>query len=897
MGQVPGEQNASGSLGRVPPNHTEAERSVLGAILLSNECIHRVLEIGLEARDFYREAHQKIFQVALALSERGEPVDLVTMTTSLRDRGWLESMGGSATLTSLFDDTFAVGNVAYYARIVRDKAILRRMIETAAEIAAEAYDGVEDTDAYLDEAERRVFAVSDSKMTKSFSSMQEILVQNMHAIEELSQKHTDVIGLSTGFHDFDRLTSGLRPGQLIIIAARPAMGKTSLFLSAAQNIANSDRAVVAIFSLEMSKEELGFRFLSGMTRIDAKKLKVGRLAERDWPRLAQAADQLSKSKIFIDDSGDLTVMDIRSRCRRLLSTEKRLDMIVVDYLQLMKGSKSSQRGDGSREREISEISRNLKSLAKEQKVPIIALSQLNRGVETRPNKRPMLSDLRECVTGDTLVTLSDGRRVPIQDLVGQTPEVVSMTPAGKIVTARSDLVWCVGEKPIFELQLASGRRIRATDKHRFYSFEGWRELRELKLGDRVGIARKIPEPDSFDIWPDERVALLGQMIGDGSYLKQQPMRYTTASEECSQIVSEAAKNQFGMKVTRYPGKGNWHQLLLSGNGNRWKPAGVNAWFRELGIFGQRSLEKRVPEKAFRLGDRQIGLLLQHLWATDGTISIRKKGQLGSHGVHFSTCSRGLADDVAALLLRLGIVARIQTVTSGYKNPVYMVWVRGVESQTLFLSKVGAFGPRKVPGERLMQALEGIQANTNVDTIPVQVYQKVKSLISAQNMTYREIGDSLGKAYAGTSRYKYAPSRRVLMNYANILNDDTLKNLSENDLFWDRIISIIPCGKDKVYDLTVLGTECWFSDGISVHNSGAIEQDADMVCFIYRDEVYNKESEDKGIAELIVAKHRAGETDTIRLAWLPEYTLFANLSSSAPGSPLNPGRPDKGDVGY
>ncbi len=381
--------------GRVPPHHHEAERSVLGAILINNESIHRVLEVGLETRDFYREAHQKIFDAVLSLSERGEPADLVTVQTLLKDRGALEMVGGVTTLTGLFDDTFAVGNVSYYARIVRDKAVLRRMIETTGQIASEAFEGVEDLEGFLDEAERQVFQVSDSKFSKSFSSMQEILVSNMHSIEELAAKRADVIGLATGFQDFDRLTGGLRPGQLVIIAARPAMGKTSLFLSMAQNIALSGKGVVAIFSLEMSKDELGFRFLSGMTKIEAKRLKIGRLADRDWPRLAQSADQLSKSKIFIDDSGDLTVMDVRSRCRRLLSTEKRLDLIVVDYLQLMKGSRASQKGDGSREREISEISRNLKSLAKEQKVPIIALSQLNRGVESRPNKRPMLSDLRE----------------------------------------------------------------------------------------------------------------------------------------------------------------------------------------------------------------------------------------------------------------------------------------------------------------------------------------------------------------------------------------------------------------------------------------------------------------------------------------------------------------------
>ncbi len=377
------------------PNNIEAERSVLGAVLLNNELIHRVTEAGIESRDFYRESHRKIFEAMVALAERSEPVDLVTLTAALRDRGSYEHVGGNATLTSLFEDSFAASNVSHYAKIVREKALLRRIIETASEIIGEALDGIEDTEAFLDETERRILSVADTRLTKSFASMQEVLVENMHTIEELAQRKSDVIGLATGFKDFDNVTGGLRPGQLVIIAARPAMGKTSFFLSAVQNISMTTRGVVAVFSLEMSQEELGFRFLSGLSRIDAKRLKIGRLVDRDWPKLAQAADCLSKSKIFIDDSGDLSVMDVRARCRRLLSVEKRLDLIVVDYLQLMKGTRQSQKGDSSREREISEISRNLKNLAKELKVPVIALSQLNRSVESRPNKRPMLSDLRE----------------------------------------------------------------------------------------------------------------------------------------------------------------------------------------------------------------------------------------------------------------------------------------------------------------------------------------------------------------------------------------------------------------------------------------------------------------------------------------------------------------------
>jgi replicative DNA helicase len=349
----------------------------------------------LEARDFYRDAHQKVFEILVLLSERGEPLDLITITAALKDRNLYESIGGSGTLTALLEDSFAISNVNYYARIVRDKALLRRMIEAAAEIAEEAFDGVEDVEGYLDSAEQKVFSVSDTKTNKSFSSMKDILVANMDAIERLSQQNRQVTGLATGFNDFDKLTSGLHSGQLIIVAGRPAMGKTSLVLSAAQNAAIAGKAVVALFSLEMTADELGFRLLSGVARVDSKRLKVGRIGEREWQNLAKGADALSKAKVFIDDSGDLTVMEMRAKCRRLMASEKKVDLIVVDYLQLMKGSKASQKGDGSREREISEISRNLKALAKELKCPIIALSQLNRGVESRQDKRPMLSDLRE----------------------------------------------------------------------------------------------------------------------------------------------------------------------------------------------------------------------------------------------------------------------------------------------------------------------------------------------------------------------------------------------------------------------------------------------------------------------------------------------------------------------
>jgi replicative DNA helicase len=290
--------------------------------------------------------------------------------------------------------------------------------------------------------------------------------------------------------------------------------------------------------------------------------------------------------------------------------------------------------------------------------------------------------------------LADGSRVPIRDLVGQTPEVLSMNEQGRLIKATSDKVWRVGPKPVFEVRLASGRRLRGTANHRLYGADGWRTIGELRAGDRLGTARQVPEPSTALVWPEPEIILLAHLMGDGSYLKGQPLRYTTASDANSRIVSDSAIQHFGVQVNRHEGKGAWHQLVFSGNGNRWHPAGMNLWLRNLGIFGQRSHEKRVPSALFQLANEQIALFLRHLWATDGTISPRKHGQRGSHGVHLSTNSQGLADDVMALLLRLGIRGRIQAVKSEQYRTTYMVWIRGAEQQRLFLGEVGAFGPRE-----------------------------------------------------------------------------------------------------------------------------------------------------------------------------------------------------------
>ena len=377
------------------PHDLDAERSILGALLVNNNTLDQIRENGLESRDFFTDPHQKIFEIACFLGDSGRPVDMVTLTSSLKDRGWYDQAGGINTLTGLYDQaSFQVANVVHYAKIVREKALQRRLIETCSEIMDEGLTGIENTENYIDGAETKIFQVSQSKIQRTFSSLGEVVSDNMLRVQELYQAGgKGVVGLGTGFDEFDKITTGLHPGQVMILAARPGMGKTSWFISALLHTSVVQKNVTALFSLEMSKDELGFKFFSGLSRIDSRRLKTGALAKEEFRTLMTTAEQLGASRIHIDDTPGLSVMDLRSRCRRLKAKEKQLDLIVVDYLQLMRGPKA---GPGaSREQEISAISRGLKELAKELRVPIIALSQLSRNVESRNDKRPMLSDLRE----------------------------------------------------------------------------------------------------------------------------------------------------------------------------------------------------------------------------------------------------------------------------------------------------------------------------------------------------------------------------------------------------------------------------------------------------------------------------------------------------------------------
>ena len=373
--------------GRIPPQDIDAERSVLGAILIDPDRFSEIAS-GLSAEDFYRPNHAHVFEAVVNLFERNEPIDEITVGSELKTLGKLESLGGSAYLAELTDSVPTAANVAYYAKLVKKRAVVRRLIMATTAITGSVYEGTTDIDLLLDEAEAKIFEITTNRDQKGFAPLKEVVKDAFKLIEKRYEKKEVITGVPTGFIDFDQMTAGLQPGDLVILAGRPSMGKTALALNMAQYAAVQGGSSVALFSLEMGKEQLVMRMLCSEARIDSQRIRGGFLKDQDWPKLARAAGALAEANVHIDDTGALNILEARTKCRRL-QAEKGLDMIVIDYLQLMHG-----RGE-SREREISEISRGLKSLAKELSVPVIALSQLNRSLESRQDKRPMLSDLRE----------------------------------------------------------------------------------------------------------------------------------------------------------------------------------------------------------------------------------------------------------------------------------------------------------------------------------------------------------------------------------------------------------------------------------------------------------------------------------------------------------------------
>lgn len=475
-----------GMIERLPPQSIESEQAVLGSLLVSGDGISRVVD-QLEPDYFYRKAHQVIYAAMLDLYEKSEPIDIVTVSQYLKDDEKLEHVGGRQYITDLALAVATTANLEYYAKVVQEKALLRQLIKAGTEIVGSCY---EETDAGLaiDRAEHLIFTLAERRSMQQLVHIKHIVETSFQKIEQRYEQRDSLSGVPSGFYDLDALTSGFQPSDLIIVAARPSMGKTAFVLNIAQHMAVETNTPVAVFSLEMAKEQLVMRMLCSEANIDANRLRTGHLHTNDWTSLAMAMGKLGEAPIFIDDSALVNALEIRAKCRRLKTEWKGLGLIIIDYIQLMQGRKQTD----NRVQEVSEISRSLKTLARELNTPVIALSQLSRAVEARQNKRPMLSDLREsgCLTGDTLVLLPDSESVArIDSLLGKKDfEVLALNQdSGKLEHRKVTNAFCTGSKPVLKMETKLGRTIRATANHKFFALDGWRRLDEIEIGKQLAV--------------------------------------------------------------------------------------------------------------------------------------------------------------------------------------------------------------------------------------------------------------------------------------------------------------------------------------------------------------------------------------------------------------------------
>ncbi|MBO0724255.1 MAG: replicative DNA helicase [Blastocatellia bacterium] len=1138
--------NGDFTLDKALPSSIEAERLILGVVLLDNVAINQAAE-NLKPDDFFLGSNRRIYEKMIALYERGQAIDPLTLQEELRRAGELEKVGGPAYIAALFDGVPRFSNIENYVELVKGKSMLRRLITSANQIMAMAFDDEEEPEEILDRAESLILAIGEDRIKQGFVHIGDVATRQLTVIEETAGREQLITGLATGFSDLDYMTSGLQRGDLIIIAARPSMGKcvsadseivladgsvatieeiyrrgeaelltlgddfkfrmtrpsafvddgikpvyrvttrlgryidstlshpyltidgwrklaelkagdhvavprridvfgaqrlpdeeieslaiasrdgiippivfqlvrprlahflrtlfsiggqdsrisystvserharqaqhlllrfgvisklneipsddeasgrqswrleitdaqsfsssrwvrdlandnefslvaasagwessetdvywdeivsieylgdkqvydltipethnfvandicvhnTAFSLNIAQNAAtrpqyNGEKAVVGVFSLEMSNEQLVNRLLCSQARVDAHRLRSGYLSKDEWRRLAMSVGELAETKIYLDDTPGLSVLEMRAKARRLKNEQKALDLLIIDYLQLMSGRGRNE----SRQQEVSQISRELKMLAKELNVPLIALSQLSRAPETRTGShKPQLSDLREsgCLAGESLVTMADsGAQIPIRDLVGKSGfKVWALNEANfRLEPAVVSRAFSTGVKPVFRLTTRLGRTIRATANHKFRAFAGWKRLDELTIGEHLALPRVIENPARQSMTNDE-LALLGHLIGDGCALPRHVIQYTTREKDLAEIVTDLALKVFGNEVNpRINQEREWYQVYLTSTRRHTHNvhSAITAWLSDLGAWGLRSYEKRIPAKVFEQPAEAIGVFLRHLWATDGCIRMRPG--FYAPAVYYASSSEELARGVQSLLLRLGINAWLRRRSqNGKGRDQYHVSLTGKSDIERFAEQVGAIGAYKQQSlKEVMNRLQDRQANTKRDVIPREVWRAVvaPTMEKARTNTLQMIAE----IYSGKGVYSQNLSRERAARLAGELRSDPLAKLACSDVYWDQIIAIEPDGETDVYDLTVRGMHNFVVDNSFVHNS--IEQDADVVMFIYREEVYKPETEKQNIAEIIIGKQRNGPIGSVELIFLKQLTRF------------------------
>lgn len=878
------------------PNSKESEMMVLGCMLTSVNSLN-IASDYLDEKDFYYTEHQTVFKVLKTLYKTDKPADIHIVSEELKRVERLDDIGGISYLTTLAQYAGTSAYIEEYSQLVRDKAVLRKMIQTAQGMEKTALQEPDDVNTVLDEAQAQLFAISQASNVESGVLLKEIisgvkaesglpylksLQEKQELYQEKGEKALSSMGLPTHFSDLDKMIHGFSPSNLMIIAGRPGMGKTAISLNFAENICFRDKVPVGLFSLEMSAEQLLHRMISSQAEVESDKIISGSLNGTEYQQVVACVNMMQKNTMIIDDQPGIKITDLRARARRMKEIYD-IGFLVIDYLQLLSGS-GNLRSTENRQMEITEISRMLKNLARELDIPILCGSQLSRKVEERQGHRPMMSDLREsgCLSGDTVIQDADsGKYYTMKELASrekQTPiNVFAIDDDLKLGKHKMIKVFYSGKKKVFELKTKSGRSIKASANHPFRVFNQWKRLDELKVGERIALPRElsISKKQSID---KEEVKFLAHLLGDGCLLPNQPYHYTSADEENIQTVGTAANQLFNIHPRLVKQK-NWYHLYLPSpvhlTHKKFHP--ITEWYNRLGLKRVRSYEKIIPEKIFQRSKKNRALFLNHLWSTDGNISSKTlKGRKPSANIYYASSSKTLSQQVQNLLLSIGIQSTLRK--QDYKKkyrPMYHVYIQGVPNQRKFLNEVGCNGGRGKMIPLLLNQLNKIETNPNTDIISKKVWKTlVKEAKEKNNIGWREVCKKLDLAYCGSPLFKSGVSRARMSKLYEALHSPKLKVLAESDVYWDEIISMEEKETEDVYDATVENVLNFVANDIIVHNS--LEQDCDIIMFLLRREYYDPYDK-PGLAELIIGKNRHGATGSVNLSFRKEIGQFANYT--------------------
>ena len=873
---------------KLPPQDIEAEKSLLGCLMIDPDAINKVVDF-LQIRDFYKLGHQKIYQAIMELFDKREPVEILNVSGRLKANQVLEEIGGATYLTQLVNSVPTATHIVSYAKIVQQKRILRDLIQAGQDIESLAHQEAEDVDALVDQAEKKIFSIAQKSLTQVFTPIRDTLEETWQRIDELSKLKGALRGIPTGFTALDNLLAGLQKSDLIILAARPSMGKSSLAIDMARNVACTYKIPVGIFSLEMSKDQIVDRLIASHANIDLWRLRTGRLSDQgqdnDFERIQQAMAILAEAPIYIDDVSSSNVLQMRAMARRLAS-DQGLGLLIIDYLQLME-SRNPTNNSYNLVQQVSENSKALKSLAKELNIPVLVLSQLSRAVEQRIPQIPRLADLRDsgCLLGDTLITRADtGERIPIKDLVGQTDiPVHSLDENWQIIEKNISKVFSSGRKIVYELKTRSGFSIKASANHPFRTLEGWVRLDQLKIGQRIATPKELHLSAPKGELADDEIILLAHLLGDGCILPNQPYHYTSADQKNIDIVAKTASKLFNIKPKIVKQKNWWHIYFTSPyhlTHKTYHP--ITNWFNKLKLKRVRSWEKEIPQAIFTLDNQKLALFLKHLWATDGHIGYRQCKKNGKNvgnevgTVYYASTSEGLALAVKMLLLRFGIRSKIRESRKGNYRICYQVHIEGTAHQLVFLKDIGCFGERSRNIAKIIKKLKKIKQNTNLDVWPKETWKFIIDPVRQEkNLSWRDFSAGISIAYNGTALFKNGIGAEKMKRIAQLLQSPIISKIAQSTIFWDEIISIKELGEAEVFDATIPETHNFVANGIVVHNS--IEQDSDVVMFIYREDKYKQNSERQGIADIIVAKHRNGPVGKVELFFDETRASFRNMT--------------------